>query len=394
MEPPYSNRLPWRQPLNAWTGLLAAKRAAGARLLDLTESNPTRVGIPYPADEVRAALADPGSLAYEPHPRGWRGAIDAVVADHARRGFAVDPAQVLLTASTSEAYAFLFKLLCDPGDVVLVPQPSYPLFDFLVALEGLRLARYPLVWDGAWTVDLDAVAAALDAEPRIRALLIVSPNNPTGSYLKRGELTALAALAAERGVALVCDEVFAEYPASAAPDPRRVELAAAEELPALTFSLGGLSKSAGLPQLKLAWIVAGGPPALAADAMERLELVADSFLSVGTPVQRATPRLLELAALPRAAIQERVRANRARLAARIGRDSELTLRPAEGGWYAILRFPNTRSDEDLALDLLRDRDVLVHPGYFFDNPTDQVLLIVSLLPRPEVFAAAVERILG
>lgn len=388
MNPPFSSRLAWQQPLNAWTELLAAKRAAGARLIDLTESNPTRVGIPYPADELRAALADPGSLTYEPSPRGWRGAVEAVAADHARRGFAVDPERILLTASTSEAYGFLFKLLCDPGDVVLVPQPSYPLFDFLVALEGLRLARYPLVWDGAWTVDLDAVAALLDEEPRVRALLIVSPNNPTGSYLKRAELQGLASLAARRGVALVCDEVFAEYPASDTPDPRRVALAAAEDVEALTFSLGGLSKSAGLPQLKLAWIVAGGPPALVADAMDRLELVADSYLSVSTPVMRATPRILALAEGPRAAIRERVRRNRAYLAASIGQDSPLTLRPAEGGWYAILRYPNTVTDEELALALLRDRGVMAHPGYFFDNPTDQTLLVVSLLPREEDVAAA------
>lgn len=355
----------------------------GAALLDLTESNPTRVGLPYPADALLQALAPPELARYEPAPRGLPSARAAVAARH---GCAPD--DVLLTASTSEAYSYLFKALCDPGDAVLAPQPSYPLFDYLAALEGVELVTYPLRYDGAWHIDLPALEQALAAAPRARAILVVSPNNPTGSYLTRDELARLAALAAARGLVLVADEVFAEYPADDAAAPARVTCLAAET-PVLGFSLGGLSKSAGLPQLKLGWIVAGGPAADRAAALERLELVADSYLSVATPVMLAAPRLLELGDRVRAAILARVRANRAWLHERLPRGGAVEPLPAEGGWTATLRFPATRTDEELALAALRDHDVVAHPGYFFDYPRG-TYLIVSLLPEPDRFRAGID----
>jgi len=357
---------------NAWTRLLLEKRAAGARLLDLTLSNPTETGIAYPEDAIRAALGPDGALRYQPDPRGLRSAREAVAA---AAGAPVE--DVLLTVSTSEAYSYLLKLFCNPGDAVLVPEPSYPLFEHLTALEGVAAAPYRLAYDGAWHIDFSTVRAGA-----ARAIIVVSPNNPTGSYLKTGELARLAAL----GLPLIVDEVFADYPL--APPSDAVHLAARPNAPVLTFSLGGLSKSAGLPQLKLGWIVAGGPGRAA--ALDKLELIADCYLSVATPVQLAAPKLLALGAEVRDAIRARVRRNRDALAARL--PPSLTLLPAEAGWSAILRFPATRSDEELALALLRDHDTLVHPGYFFDL-TGGTFLVVSLLPTPEMFDAGTAAII-
>jgi aspartate/methionine/tyrosine aminotransferase len=360
----FSARTPHSEP-NALARLVADKRAAGVRIHDLTISNPTTAGIAYPDDELAAALADRRALIYAPDPRGQLDARRAVAPGH-------DPDRVFLTASTSEAYAWLFKLLCDPGDAVLAPAPSYPLFDHLAALEGIGLATYPLAWDGEWHVDLPALEAAIDG--RTRAILVVSPNNPTGSYLKRGEWARLQAL----GLPLIVDEVFADYPAHDAPAPDRVTCAAAEpDATALTFSLGGLSKSAGLPQLKLGWIRVAGARDVVDEACARLELVADSYLSVGASVQAAAPRLVELGARVRRDIQARVRASRAALGG--------LAMPAEAGWSAIIRLPAVRTDEDVALALLRDHDTLVQPGYFYDFGRG-TYIVVSLLAEPAELA--------
>jgi alanine-synthesizing transaminase len=374
-------------PPNALSALLDDKRRAGARIRDLTVSNPTQVGLVYPGEEILAALADPAALVYQPEPRGLLAAREAVAADYARRGLFVHVNNLLLTASTSEAYALLFKLLCDPGDTVLAPTPSYPLFDYLASLEGISLASYPLAYDGQWHIDF----AALDEAPPAKALLFVSPNNPTGSYLKEDEHRRLVAWAAERGMALIVDEVFAEYPAADAPRDR-VELAARPGCEALVFSLGGLSKAAGLPQLKLGWIAAAGPEALVAPALGRLELIADSYLSVATPVQLAAGRLLAAGAKVRAQILARVRANRAAVAAAVA-GTAVELLPAEGGWSAVLRLPSTRSDEEIALALLRDHHTLVHPGYFFDFARG-TYLVLSLLGAPDDVAAGISAIVA
>src|SRR5579864_8683557 len=280
----FSSRLNWNLPTNPLAKLIEEKRASGAAILDLTESNPTMAGLSYPADRILAALSDPRSICYEPAPMGHPAARAAVAAYYGRR---VEPDRVLVTASTSEAYGFLFKLLADPGDEILAPRPSYPLFDFLAALESVRVVEYPLVYHSGWAIDFDTLAQRIT--PRSRAVVVVNPNNPTGSYLKKSELAALIELCREHELAILSDEVFSDYPL--AEDAERVSsLVNVEEV--LTFSLSGLSKLVGLPQLKLGWIVAGGPEAARREAVQHLELIADTYLSVGTPVQWAAAALL------------------------------------------------------------------------------------------------------
>jgi alanine-synthesizing transaminase len=353
-------------------------RAAGRTILDLTESNPTRAGIAYPGD-LLAPLSEPRGLQYEPHPFGLRAAREAAAREYARHGAAVDPDAVLMTASTSEAYSFAFKLLCDPGDEVLVPQPSYPLFDFLAGLDSAVVRPYPLLLaDGEWHVDLEALAAA--AGPRARAIVVVHPNNPTGSFLKDHEQAALLALAEARDLAIVSDEVFLDY--AEAPDARRAgSLAAADR--ALVLAMGGLSKSCGLPQLKLGWMAVAGEGRRRAEALARLEIVADTYLSVATPVQLAAPELLRRGARVRESIAERVRTNRAHLRARL-RGTAASVLPAEGGWYALVQMPAVRSAEETVLLLIAEQGVHVQPGFFFGLPGD-ALLVLSLLTPPDVF---------
>ena len=381
----FSRRLPSHAGPNALSRAIIELRAEGAPIVDLTESNPTCAAIPYP-DGLLASLAAAEALRYEPHPFGLPSARDAVAADQRRRGARVDAAHVVLTASSSEAYSWLFKLLCDPGEGVLVPRPSYPLFEHLTALEGVRAHPYALEYHGRWAINVDAIAAAPDD---VRAVLVVSPNNPTGSYLDEEELQRLSNLCRERSWALVADEVFADYPLDAVHP--LTDLAARGEV--LSFTLAGLSKSVGLPQLKLGWCIAGGPRRERDAALAALELIADSYLSVGTPVQLAVPRLLDAGTSVRAAIQKRIRRNLTTLRAAVSRYRACDLLRTEGGWSAVLRVPATRSEEQLALDLLRTERILVHPGYFFDFPRE-AYMVVSLLPAPDLFEDAVARLLG
>jgi len=382
----FSQRTAWDLRANRLARLLAAKRGRGEAVLDLTESNPTQVGLPYPAD-LLAPLAHPASLRYEPSPFGLPAAREAVAADFGRRGFPLEPERIALTASTSEAYAFLFKLLCDPGDEVLVPRPGYPLFEFLAGLESIRVRSYPLAHDGEWHLDLAALRGAVSAHTR--AVLVVNPGNPTGAFIKRAERDGLEALCAERGLALVSDEVFADY--AFVEDPRRAS-SLARDGPALAFSLGGLSKSCGLPQLKLAWIALTGPEAARTEARRRLEVVADTYLSVATPIQGAATELLARREELQSPIRLRTAANLALLRTRLAGGSPATLLDPEGGWYAVLRVPATRSEDERVAGLLEHRNVLVHPGYFFDFP-HEAFLVVSLLPTPESFAEGVARLL-
>jgi hypothetical protein len=383
----FSERTRWDLRPNRLAERLAAKRAAGARILDLTGSNPTRAGLPCP-DDLLAALARAEARRYDPSPFGLAAAREAVAADFARRGFPVGADRVVLSASTSEAYAFLFKVLCDPGDEVLVPRPGYPLFDFLATLESVKVRPYPLAHDGEWHVDVGALRRALG--PRTRAVVVVSPHNPTGHCLKRDERDALQDLCAGRGLALVSDEVFADY--TFRDDSRRAG-SLAHDGPALAFALGGLSKSCGLPQLKLAWTAVTGPEALRRDALARLEVVADTYLSVSTPVQVAAPGLLARREELAAPIRARLRANLAVLRAAIGPGSPATLLEPEGGWSAVLRVPATHTEEERATRLLEERDVLVHPGYFFDFPREAFLVLSLLTPEGD-FAEGVARVLA
>lgn len=383
-----SRRTRWDRTANRLSGMLEARRRAGAFVLDLTESNPTRAGIVYPENRMLPLAAPEGGV-YEPSACGLLVAREAVAADFRRRAVAVDAGRIVLTASTSEAYAYLFKLLCDPGDRVLVPAPSYPLFEFLATLESVEVGRYPLAYDGEWQLSLSDIAEAVT--PRTRALVLVNPNNPTGSFLKKHEASPLLDLCAERGLALIADEVFSDY--SFGDDPRRVVSLAALAGSALTFSLGGLSKSCGLPQVKLGWIAVSGPASLRDEALARLEIVADTYLSVSTPVQLAARHWLAQLPAFQGPIRARVRSNRDTLAGLVGRGSPASLLATEGGWYGVLKIPATLPEEERACRLLETHGVLVHPGYFFEFPAE-AYLVLSLLPPPESFAEGVRRILS
>jgi len=383
----FSARTLWNLTANRLASLAAARRSAGGAFFDLTQSNPTQVGLPYP-DDLLTPLSDASVLRYEPSPFGLRAAREAVSADYRRRGMEVPPDHVALTASSSEAYGFLFKLLCDPGDTVLVPRPSYPLFEYLAGLESVAVEPYPLRYDGEWHVDLAALARA--AAAGARAVVVVNPNNPTGSYVKREEAARIREIAADAGAAVISDEVFADYPLRA--DGRRVDCLAGPG-PALVFCLGGLSKSCGLPQLKVGWIAVSGPGPVRDEALARLEVVADTYLSVGTPAQRALPRLLARLPELQQPIAARVAGNLDRLRRRTAAPCPVTLLEPEGGWYATLQVPATATEEEHVTRLLEEDGVLVHPGYFFDFPRE-AYLVVSLLPPPDDFTAAIDRLLA
>ena len=383
----FSTRTSLDRSPNALASALERARAGGGEILDLTVSNPTTAGIPYPREAILHALSDPRLLTYEPLPFGLPSARRAVAALYARP-HAVDPERVVLTASTSEAYSLLFKLLCDPGDAIAVPQPSYPLFDHLASFESVTLVPYHLAYDGAWHIDAESLARAVGA--RTRAILVVSPNNPTGSYLKQSELALLASF----GLPIICDEVFATYPlrvgGSGAINER--VLGILEETRVLVFLLSGLSKLAALPQMKLGWMIVGGPDAAGNEALGRLELIMDSFLSVGAPVQNALPALLASRAMATAAIAVRTVRNLARLDALVGTDSTVTRLYLEGGWYATLRLPHLAS-VDWAIALLEKEGVYVHPGAFFGF-ADEEHVVLSLLTPEDTFEAGVRRLVA
>jgi len=379
-----SSRLPPSLAANRLSQALECVRQTGTPIVDLTESNPTRVGFPYPSSML-AALSDERALHYDPHPFGLASAREAVARDFSRRSVTVNPDDVILTASTSESYSWLFKLLCDAGDTVLAPSPSYPLFEHLARLEGVGLATYRLDYHGRWEVDVESIRAA---PPSTRALILVSPNNPTGSYVSARELEDTLAICRNRGWALIVDEVFADYPLEAERPLTDIALRA----DVLAFTLGGASKMLGLPQVKLGWMVAGGSRDERRETLHALEHIADTFLSVSTPVQIAAPSLLREGASIRAAIHERVRGNLscARVVARKYPSCEV-LR-VEGGWCATVRVPATRPEDVLVLELLESERVLVHPGYFFDFP-HEAFLVVSLLVEQASFADAFDRCL-
>jgi alanine-synthesizing transaminase len=383
----FSGRVPASLHPNRLTQAVAARRQSGRPFADLTISNPTRAGIPYPP-ALLDALADPRALDYAPAAFGAADARSAVAADFARRRIAIPAGDIALTASTSEAYSFLFKLLCNPGDQVLVPRPSYPLFDHLAMLDGVVAVPYDIEYHGRWTIDQASIAAA--STTRTRALLLVSPNNPTGSYVRASELSAIARHCSSAGIAIVSDEVFADYELVEGSSASAGSLADHPEVAG--FTLGGLSKTVGLPQAKLGWIAITGPDVAKQEARERLEFIADTYLSVSTPVQVAAARLLEAGAAVRAAIQARIAANLATLSGIVATTPSCRLLTPDGGWSAVLQVPSFSSEEDLVLDLLADDDLLVHPGFFFDFPRES-FLIVSLLTAPSDFQAAAFRLM-
>lgn len=383
----FSRRVPSDLTRNRLTEAVAAARASGQTILDLTATNPTRAGFAYP-DDLLASLAATAALEYRPDPFGLPAARAAVAADYARQGLAVAPDRIALTASTSDAYAMLFKLLANAGDEVLIPRPSYPLFDHLAALDLVETRTYDLDDHGAWRVDFSSVERALT--PRTRALLLVSPNNPTGSFVSAADLRRLAGLCASRNVAIVVDEVFADYELE--PGATRAAGRALSVTDALTFALGGLSKSIGLPQVKLGWMAVGGPDRVVATALERLELICDTYLSVSTPVQVAAASLLDRGAAVRTQIARRVSENYRWLQTAARAVPACRALRADAGWSAVLQVPTLEPEEDLALRLLAADGVLTHPGYFFDFPRES-FLVVSLLAPHSVFCEGIDRIL-
>jgi alanine-synthesizing transaminase len=402
-----SRRLPWERPWNRLARAVRERSARGLATIDLTETNPTRVGLAYPDDELAELLRRSAAADYPPHPLGIPAAREALAACLSTPGDAVAPDDLVLTASTSEAYSYLFKLFGDPGDEVLAAVPSYPLLDSLAALDGLALTHFRLE-PGRWRFALDPGAIARALSPRTRLLILVHPGNPTGSYLTPAEQDAVIDLCAARGLPLISDEVFADYeltvPAPAAgtaalPEPggergerpaalRAGPTAARGDAEALSFSLGGLSKSAGLPSWKLGWIRLGGPPRERRRILAGLELVADSYLSVATPVQRALPGVLQVAPRIRSAILARLRGNLAALRAALAALPAVELVQPQGGWSAVVRVPRLMDDEGLVLGLLEREGILIHPGYFFDFAAEGYL-VLSLLPAPAEFAAGV-----
>lgn len=381
----YSQRLSYPVSANAFSRLIEQKRHIGAKLLDLTVSNSTEVFADYPHASIAAAYRAISDFAYCPDPLGEKSARRAIAEYYANRGLSVSPEQILLTASTSEAYGFLFKLLCDPGDEVLVPVPSYPLFEYLAALESVRVVFYRLRYDGSWFVDLAHLSENLS--PRTRAIIVVNPNNPTGSFLKSDEAQDLFRLAALHCIPVISDEVFMDYPFS--PHSARMQTLIGSNS-ALTFSLNGLSKSAGMPQMKLAWIVISGSDRDCDLARRRLELIADTYLSVATPVQRALPELLRIGAGVQIQIASRIQHNLSVLKAML-KSTPAHVLHSEGGWSAIIQLPAIYDEEAWVEHLLNEHNVAVQPGYFFDLESG-AHVVASLITPPEIFAAGLRKL--
>jgi len=392
----FSQRTAWDVAETRLARALRERRERGLPILDLTASNPTRCGFDYDGAEILAALGAREALVYDPDPRGMLRAREAVCRYYGARGAPVAPEQVFLTTSTSEGYSWLFRLLCDAGDEVLIAQPSYPLFDFLAQIEDVRLVPYPLVYDDGWQIDRAALRERVEERGtgRVKAIAVVHPNNPTGHCTKDRERRELEALCGEHGLALIVDEVFLDY-AMPGREANARSFAAGPH-PCLTFVLSGISKIAALPQMKAAWIAVRGPGASDAEpslreALARLEVVADTFLSMNAPVQCALPAWLEDAGTVQEQIRRRTEANLRYLDQALLRNPQITRLEVEAGWYAVLRVPALGSDEDLAVRLVEERGVSVHPGYFFGFAGDG-WLVVSLLPEEEEFRRGVEEI--
>jgi alanine-synthesizing transaminase len=383
----FSDRTNWKLTRNGLTDALEEVKSSGARVLDLTVSNPTRVGLHFDDARILASLASPKAMAYDPQPKGLPSARAAVAnyyrAQHGIDG--LDPARLILTTSTSEGYAFVFRLLCNPGDELLVPKPSYPLFEFLADLEDVKLVPYPLIYDHGWQMDFPSLEKVVTRQTR--GVVVVHPNNPTGSYVHAEEQESLRVFCAERGLAIIADEVFLDYAHQGAPQRSFV---ANQDV--LSFTLSGISKISALPQMKLAWIVTGGPATQRDAAEARLEVIADTYLSMNAPIQWATPALLEQRQNVQPELLNRVLGNLSQLDQQLAAQKMCRRLNVEGGWYAVLRVPVTQTDEELAVDLVRRKSVLVHPGHFYDFPSDGYL-VLSLIAAESEFAEGIRRLL-
>ncbi len=383
----FSKRTEWKLTPNRLTQAQADLRAAGMGVLDLSVSNPTRAGLHYEAEAILQSLLQPGAMDYDPQPKGLLVARQAVAGYYheAHDAYGVDPEALILTTSTSEGYSYVFRLLCNAGDEILVPKPSYPLFEFLADLQDVKLVPYPLIYDRGWQVDFPSLYKEVNG--RTRAVVVVHPNNPTGSYASAAEVEGLNRFCMEYDLALVVDEVFLDYAHDGAARSSFVGNDAV-----LTFTLSGLSKISGLPQMKVAWVATSGPNERKAEALARLEVIADTYLSVNAPLQLALPVLLEQRKRIQPLLLDRMRANLQELDKELRHQKTCERLQVDGGWYAVLRVPALQSDEDLAIDLLRKIGVLVHPGHFYDFPADGYL-VLSLVTPVEEFREGVNRLL-
>jgi len=382
----FSNRTNWKLTRNRLTEALDEARSSGARVLDLTISNPTRAGLHYNDPEILQSLSSPRSMDYDPQPKGLPSAR-AAVADYyqVQHGIHLDPEHLTLTTSTSEGYSFIFRLLCNPGDELLVPKPSYPLFEFLADLQDVKLVPYPLIYDHGWQMDFPSLQKAVSK--RTRGVVVVHPNNPTGSFVHMEEQKSLNHFCREHELALIADEVFLDYAHDRA---ARQSFAANQDV--LTFTLSGVSKISALPQMKAAWIVASGPAPQVEVAQARLEVIADTYLSMNAPIQWAIPALLEQRKSIQPQLLDRVQDNLAELDRQLAAQKTCQRLSVEGGWYAVLRVPITQTDEELAIDLLSRKSVLLHPGHFYDFPSDGYL-VLSLIAQKAEFTEALHRVL-
>jgi alanine-synthesizing transaminase len=387
----FADRTNWTMEETAWSRALEARRQSGLRILDLTASNPTQCGFSYEPN-LLAELSAEGARAYDPDPRGMMHAREAVCGYYADHGAHVDPEQVLLTTSTSEGYSWLFRLLCDPGDEVLIAQPSYPLFDLLATMDDVRLVPYALLYDPGgshgWSLDMHALRERITS--RARAIIVVHPNNPTGHFTTAAERAALTEMCREHGLALIVDEVFLDY---SFPGHGAQESFARGEEGALTFVLSGLSKIAALPQMKASWIVCRGPEAVRKEALRRLEIIADTFLSMNAPVQHALPGWLAGRQSMQRQIRERVQQNLETLDAALAGGDTMARLACEGGWYATLRTPSYANGEALAIRMIERHGVAMHPGSFFGF-REQNRLVLSLLTLPEDFAEGIAKLIA
>ena len=382
----FSNRTNWKLTKNRLTEALEQVRSSGAHVLDLTISNPTRAGLHYDESQILRSLASPEALDYDPQPKGLPSARAAVAAYYeTEHGINLDSDRVLLTTSTSEGYSFILRLLCNPGDELLVPKPSYPLFEFLADLQDVTLVPYPLIYDHGWQMDFPSLHNTVSK--RTRGVVVVHPNNPTGSYVHPEEQKSLNRFCREHELALIADEVFLDY----AHDGEMLQSFTANQ-GVLTFTLSGVSKISALPQMKVAWVVTSGPEADVEAAQARLEVIADTYLSMNAPIQWATPALLDQRKTIQPQLLDRVRGNLAELDRQLAAQKSCQRLEVEGGWYAVLRVPVTQTDEELAIDLLRRESVLLHPGHFYDFPSDGYL-VLSLITQKAEFAEASQRLL-
>ena len=418
--PMFSERTNWRLAQNRFTQAVEEAIARGSKLLDLTAANPTRVGLEYDSAAILGALASQQALDYEPQAKGLLAARQAVAGYYCDRcvdaagvitpnpsssdlvkdeqdRIRVDPERIILTTSTSEGYSYVFRLLCNAGDELLVPKPSYPLFEFLADLQDVKLVPYPLIYDHGWQMDFHSMERAITS--KTRGVVVVHPNNPTGSYVHEDEFAALNSLCRKHGLSLIVDEVFLDYDVAQRSNGKsalfgftspRASFSGNREV--LTFTLSGLSKISALPQMKVSWIVTSGPEKIVTEAMERLEVIADTYLSMSTPMQWAVPTLLKQRRGVQRQLVDRVKINLADLDRALAEQKTCQRLHVEGGWYAVLRVPILRSDEDLAIDLVRQSSVLVHPGHFYDFPNDGYL-VLSLIPKNDEFTEGIARVL-